>query len=94
MPLYSMIAEHDGATCISQHRARTVGLALAKWVQDDNSSGPVHRRRRSTKERLERDLLDAENNKLTAVDGCVRVWCTCAIVRGKLLLLDIVETKA
>ncbi len=69
-------------------------LALAKWVEDDNSSSLVHRRRRSTKERLERDLLDAENNKQTPLDGCVHVWCTGAIVRGKLLLLNIVETKA
>ncbi len=93
MPLYTMIAEHDGGTYISQHRARTVTLALAKWLHDDNSSNLVHRRRRSTRDRLERDLLDPES-KPVPVDGCVRAWCTSGVVRGKLLLLHIVETKA
>jgi hypothetical protein len=93
MPLYTIIADHDGGLYISQHRARTPSSALAKWVQHDNSSKPVHRARRSTRERLSQDLLDPDN-KLVPLDGCVRVWCTSEIVRGRLLLLNIVETKA
>ncbi|HEY5914194.1 MAG TPA: hypothetical protein VJA21_26705 [Verrucomicrobiae bacterium] len=93
MPLYTIIAEHDGGTYISQHQARIPGSALAKWLQHDDSSNPVHGRRRSTRERLSKDLLDPDN-KLVPLDGCVRVWCTSESVRGKLLLLNIVETKA
>ncbi len=93
MPLYTIIADHDGGLYISQHRARTPASALAKWLQHDNSSNPVHAGPRSTRERLSKELLDADN-KLVPLDGCVRVWCTSEIVRGKLLLLNIVETKA
>ncbi len=93
MPLYTIIAEHYGGTYVSQHRARTPGSALAKWLQHDDSSNPVHGGRRSIRERLSKDLLDRDN-KLVPLDGCVRVWCTSEIVRGRLLLLNIVETKA
>jgi hypothetical protein len=93
MPLYTIIADHDGGLYTSQHHARTPASALAKWVQHDSSSNPVHGGRRSTRERLSKDLLDLDN-KLVPLDGCVRVWCTCEIVRGKLLLLNVVETRA
>lgn len=93
MPLYTIIADHDGGLYISQHRARTPALALAKWLQHDNSSNPVHGGRRSTRDRLGKGLLDPDN-RLVPLDGCVRVWCTSEIVRGRLLLLNIVETRA
>jgi hypothetical protein len=93
MPLYTIIADHDGGLYISQHRARSAALALTRWVLDDNSSKPVHGGRRATRERLRRDLLDPDN-RLVPLDGCAHVWCTNEIVRGKLLLLNVVETKA
>ena len=92
MPLYTIIADHAGGLYISQHRARSARLALTKWVQDDNSSKPVHAARRATRQRLRRNLLDPEN-RLVPLDGCAHVWCTSEIVRGQLLLLNVVETK-
>ena len=93
MPLYTIIANHDDGLYISQPRARTAVSALARWVQDDKSSHVIHKGRRSTKERLEKDLLDPKN-RLVPLDGCVCVWCASEIVRGKLLLINIVETRA
>src|SRR5688572_20347508 len=93
MSLFTIIADHDGGLYIAQHRARSPTAALAKWLQEDDSSKPVHRGRRATKDRLRSDLLDSDN-KLVPLDGRVHVWCTTAIVRGTLLLLNVVETKA
>lgn len=93
MPLYTIIADHDGGTYIAQHRARSATAALAKWLQDDDSGKPIHRGRRATRDRLRSDLLDPDS-KLVPLDGRVHVWCTAVIVRNTLLLLNVVETKA
>jgi hypothetical protein len=92
MPLYTIVADHDGGLYVAQHRARSAKSALTKWVQDDDSSKPVHGGRRAARERLRRDLLNPDL-RLVPLDGCVRVWCSSELVRGKLLLLNVVETK-
>lgn len=93
MPLYTIIADHDAGVYVAQHRARSATAALAKWLQADDSSKPIHRGRRATRDRLMCDLLGPDS-KLVPVDGRVHVWCMSAIVRNTLLLLNVVETKA
>jgi hypothetical protein len=91
MPLYTILAEYAGGTYLAQHRARSPRAAVAEWAQDSDCAGYVVRKRRVAQESLQRDLLDPENH-LVPVAGLERVWCTDALVRGRLLLLHIVET--
>jgi hypothetical protein len=93
MPLYTIIADHGGGVYIAQHRARSPAAALAEWIQDDDSSKPIHRGKRVTIDRLRSDLLDPDS-KLVPLEGRMHVWCMSANVRNRLLLLNVVETRA
>ncbi len=91
MPLYTIMAEYVGGTYLAQYRARSPRAAVAKWTQDRDSAAYVVCKRRAALEALQKDLL-APDNHLVPLAGLQRVWCTDALVRGRLLLLHIVET--
>jgi hypothetical protein len=92
MALYTIIADYAGGTYTAQHRATSPRAALTKWVRDSDSAKYVHGRNQAAQEALQRDLTDPDTIPVP-LTGLVRVWCASALVRGKLLLLNIVETS-
>jgi hypothetical protein len=92
MPLYTIIADYGGGTYVAQHRASSTRAALARWVQESESAKHVHRNRKAAQAALRRELTDPDNLPVP-VAGLLRVLCTSASIRSRLLLLHIVETN-
>lgn len=88
MDCYTIIANFDGGTYIAQVHARTPREALVSWanqldVRAVAGMGPASR------SRLIEDMID-ENP--VPIDGTSSVWCASSLVRGKLMLINLVRT--
>ncbi len=92
MALYTIIADYAGGTYLAQHRGASPRAALAKWAKDGNGTTHVVRRLRAAREALQRELAEPDNRPVRMA-GLVGVWCTSASVGGRLLLINIIETR-
>ena len=89
MALYTFIFEFDGGTYISQIKARSLKSAVKSWAKKIAKDSPL-----TLPEKTCRVLTDAiAGDPPTPVSGLANVWCLTALVRGKLALLNIVQTQ-
>lgn len=86
MKLFTFIADYKGGTYISQYMAKTLEEALNLWI--NNVDFLTEKQLRSFK----KDLKHGDIDPPTKLDGLSNAWCTCYIVLGTLLLLNIIET--
>jgi hypothetical protein len=89
MPLYSFVLDFDGGTYISQVAAASFTAAPAIWAKR-LKSGAVKGVGGATLNELARQMTEKEPTPLT---GLSHVWCTDALLRGKLALINFVETN-
>jgi hypothetical protein len=87
--LFTIVMEFDGGTFISQSHGHTPEDALQKWCEDLDSNtiqnfGP------KSKDILVNELLDCNHN-LVLLDGMINVWCTSHVIRGKLMLINVIK---
>lgn len=87
MALFTVILEFDGGTYISQFQAVSSDDAAVKHA--DYLVGLTGMSTLSTRRRLANGLLA---DRPVAIEGVRKVWCCSASVRGKLALVNIVET--
>jgi hypothetical protein len=87
MPLYTFILEYRDFTCVQQARGASLAGALKSWAKIFALGDPagLPGNRADIAASLSRD-------KPTALSGARNVWCVTRQVRGKLALLNIVET--
>lgn len=80
MALYTLLLDYRGGTYISQITADSESLALDLWtpsIQDD----------------VEKDLVsELRRDRLVQIEDTKNVWCTTAIVRDNLAVMNIVKT--
>jgi hypothetical protein len=88
MPLFTVIAELGGGTYVAQVRARVVGSALRKWATTLTRAA-IPALTPSTHERL---LLAVKSTAPVPLAECQGVWCFTAVLRGELLLANVVLT--
>lgn len=86
MKLFTFIADYKGGTYISQYLGDTLGEALRLWIE--NVDFFTEKQLNSFKKNIEYGDIDPP----TRLDGLNNVWCTCFIVFGTLLLLNVIET--
>lgn len=89
MPLYTFILEFDGGTYISQVQAQDAKSAPEVWGAS-LKSGDVRGLRDASIRRLRADLASDEPVPLT---GLEMVWCMSTLVRGRLALVNFVQTS-
>lgn len=88
MPLYTLIMEYADGTYISQIKAPSPKSACVKWGQrldESQVKGLGLKGKESLIERMK------EESPL-ALEGMSNVWCHSALVRGKLALINLVQT--
>jgi hypothetical protein len=88
MPFYTFIMGYAGGTYISQVHASSQKAACVKWAQKLNVSD-VQGLGIKGKESLIQQMKDESPVSLT---GTVNAWCTSALIRGKLALINLVRT--
>lgn len=88
MPLYTFVMDYAGGTYVSQVKAASPRAALKRWASelpvsqiDDFGS--------ASKSRL---IEDVEDETPTMLAGLSNVWCSTALMRGKLALINFVQT--
>ena len=86
MKLFTFIADYKGGTYISQYMAKTLEEALNLWI--NNVDFFNEKQLKSLKKNIEY----GDTEFPTKLGGLSNVWCTCYIVLGTLLLLNIIET--
>ncbi|WP_431052978.1 hypothetical protein [Roseateles sp. L2-2] len=89
MALYTFIMDYDGGTYISQIRATSHLAAMRKWART-RTPGEISGMGVKGFEELANamDATDAANFN----GAIVNTWCTSALVRGKLALINFVKT--
>ena len=95
MSLFTVIVDYDGGTYIGQVEADDANQAALAWatqleVRDIPGMG------NKSKEALKTDLKVKQTDGYgpTFLDGLVNVWCESSLVRGKLILIHIVQTSS
>lgn len=86
MKTFTFIADYKGGTYISQHTAKTLEEALDSWI--NNVDFFTDKQLKSFK----KNIKYGDKEYPTKLDSLSNVWCTCYIVLGTLLLLNIIET--
>ncbi len=88
---FTVVMEFAGTTSVSQFTADEAADALKMWltrlIQPD-----AYGLSRSSARQLEKAFADNYHRTLEPVEGLVNVWCTVALVSGKLALLNVVKT--
>ena len=81
MSLFTFIAEYDGGTYIQQLRASSPKAALTKYTKETNW--------------IDRAVLakSLSNETPIQIEDTVGVYCVSAILKRKLLLLNMVRTE-
>lgn len=86
MGLFTFILDYKGGTYLSQVEADDVARARARWLEAldlDAVAGLTRRSRDHVRARFMEETM-------VPVSGLVGVWCTDAMVRGKLAIVHIV----
>jgi hypothetical protein len=94
MPLYTFIMDYRGGTYISQVRAASPRKAVWRWANDLNPK-PIFGFGAKAKEQLIAELHDdeAEGEEFPiAVGQAVNAWCYTLLIKGQLVLVNIVKT--
>jgi len=89
MPFYTFIMDYEGGNYTSQVRASSPKAACVKWAREleiEQMTGIGAK----SKLRLIEDMKDERPTPLT---GRLNVWCASALIRGKLALVNIVQTE-
>jgi hypothetical protein len=89
MNLYTFILDYIGGTYISQVKARNLTKAVSKWpdglvIDEIKGLGP------NTISLLKLRLTE---DRPVPLSGLINAWCMSTIIRGRLVLIHIVETE-
>lgn len=90
MSLFTVIADYEGGTYISQHRASSPSKAILRWVDRESFLFVDLRLTPKQKENLKKEL---EGDSPVRLMDTVSAWCKSATLKRKLLLLNIIKTK-
>ncbi len=88
MRLYTVIMDYAGGTYISQVNALSPKAACLKWAKNLNVS-QVNGLGERGKQLLIEQIKEENPLSLT---GLLNAWCTTAHVRGKLALINVIQT--
>ena len=93
MLLFTVSASYDGGTYISQVRAVSVSQAVMFWAEQLEAKsilglGPKSKAKLVEDLQLERE----EGHGPVLLNGLVNAWCETALIRGKLMIMDIIQT--
>jgi hypothetical protein len=89
MSLYTLIIEYEGGTYISQIKAPSPKSACVKWAQKLDGS-QVKGLGLKGKESL---IEQMKEESPVAIDGMLNAWCNSTLVRGRLALINLVQTE-
>jgi hypothetical protein len=89
MPLYTFIMEYAGGTYVSQVSAPTPKAACVQWAQGVDVSQVSGLGRKSQESLIEEMNAAAP----VTISGLSNAWCATALIRGELLLINIVRTE-
>jgi hypothetical protein len=88
MALYTFVLEYDGGTYIAQVRSQSPKSAIKKWlnhIAKDSTMGLSPNIKKSLTDNFITDTP-------TPITGISKTWCISASVRGKLALVNLVQT--
>jgi hypothetical protein len=88
MPLYTFILEYRDFTCVQQASGASIAEALNRWAELFSLGDPAG----LPGNRIE-IAASLVKDSPTLVSGARNVWCVTQQVRGKLALMNIVETS-
>ena len=89
MPFYTFILEFRSGTYISQVTASSPRLACVQWAKDLDPK-PINGLGHSSKLAL---IKEIEAEEPVAIKNTSHVWCSSALIRGKLALITFVQTE-
>jgi hypothetical protein len=91
MALFTCLMEYEGGLYFSQVRAVSVRAACMIWARKLDVSQVKGFGAKSKLLLIEE--MKEESKYLVSIDGVINVWCTSALVRNKLVLVDFIQTE-
>ena len=91
MALFTCIMNYEGGTYFSQVRAAYVKAACVRWSRELDVS-QIKGLGAKGKLLLIEEMKE-ESKHIVSIDGVINVWCTTALVRDKLVIVDFVLTE-
>ena len=83
--------EYEGGLYFSQVRAASVKAACMAWARKLDVSQVKGLGAKSKLLLIEE--MKEESNHMVSIKGVINVWCTSALVRNKLVLVDFIQTE-
>jgi hypothetical protein len=81
--------DYDGGTYVSQVKAPSPKSACLKWARGLNVA-QIKGLGGKTHESL---IAEIRDESPTSLDGLLNAWCATALIRGRLALINIVQTE-
>ncbi len=95
MSLYTLIADFEGGTYISQWEAENLQQAIVSWAKAFSIEVVPHVDKQFRLDLIaEVDSCQTEGVEPVAIEGLKAVWCSSFCPQNRFLLLNIVETVA
>ena len=91
MALFTCIMSYERGTYFSQVRAASVKAACVKWARELDV-GQIKGLGAKSKLLLVEEMKE-ESKHIVSINGVINVWCTTALVRNKLVIVDFVLTE-
>ena len=88
MALYTFFMGYDGGTYVSHVRASSPKAAVKNWARQ-LPVNRIHNFGPASKSRL---ALELDGESPVPLDHVSRTWCVTALLRGKLALINFVQT--
>lgn len=88
MAKYTVIMDWEGGTYINQSLGDSVHQAVCRWAESLDVA-PIEGMGPASKFQLIAGVHDDDGSPLL---GLSNVWCYCAVIRGKLALINVVRT--
>jgi hypothetical protein len=89
--LYTIIMEYSGGTYISQCYSESEVEVLMSWARNFDFKLVPGIGNKCWVGYVEATV--SGSNSLVALSGCTNVWCSTGLMRGKLVLVNIVKTE-
>jgi len=86
---FTIIAEFEGETSVTQVRAGSADNAFRAWARENS-----HLRRHANKGAFDLKDFIRDAGRVIPVNRCQNVWCISGLVSGHLLLVHIILTVA
>lgn len=91
--LFTFVVDYKGGIYVSQVRANSPEEAVIIWAKNLDTKPIIGLKSKSKTKLIEQLQQQVEEGATILLDGLKNAWCASAMIKHKLLLINIVKTS-